>query len=71
MDDAQLELSLGEDEGHETENGLRRPGGKATGWFGKIRTLVKRVLNREDLPNPRPEQIWFSEPHRTPNSQFV
>jgi len=71
MDNAQLELSLSGGEGYGTENGHTRLGGTPIGWFYRIQKVTKRVFNREARPNGRPEQIWFSEAHRTPNSQLV
>jgi hypothetical protein len=65
MDNAQLELSLGNHRVTRLPRANRHPSAfTSRWWFERMRQIVDCAFDWQPAPPPRPEQIWFPGTHR-------
>jgi hypothetical protein len=65
MNNAQLELSLGNHCAMRLPRASRPPATfTSRWWFDRMRQIVDRAFDWQPAPPPRPEQIWFPGTHR-------
>ena len=38
---------------------------RARWWFDRMRQIVEQAVDRQPAPEPRPEQIWFTDANRS------
>lgn len=59
MNDAQMELGLGNNRACPSTARRQRRLSRAQWWFRRMRAAVDHACNWSPAPAPRPEQIWF------------
>ncbi len=60
MNDAQMELGLGNNRSCPSAVRRQRHVHRAQWWFRRMREVVDHACDWSPTPQPRPEQIWFS-----------
>ena len=68
MYNGQLEMSFSNGRGCRTVSRRQRRLNRAQWWFQRMRQVVERATDWQPAPPPRPEQIWFSGVHRSPEA---